>query len=125
MKTITTILFVLSVGCSINGFSQSDSIEYNHGVPVGDDDTVQNFPTRDSPPNSDLVKVPSGEIPDPLIKALKKKSIYNGWEKFPVYLNKASGIYDVRILQGSDTIVFGLNKDGNLVTIGEKTVDDQ
>jgi hypothetical protein len=121
IRLFLTIVFFL---VSLNGKAQSDSIEYNHGVPIGNDDTVQYFPDNDIAPKTKLSVVRPDQLPSQLKKALKTKSVYKGWDKFPVIFNGATKLYEVRVLQGNDTTVLGVNKDGDTVTYGKGTIDD-
>jgi hypothetical protein len=121
MRLLITMIFVLA---SLNGKAQSDSIEYNHGVPVGNDDTVQHFPDNDIAPKTKLNVVKPGQLPSRLRKALETKSIYKGWNRFPVIFNETTRLYEVRVLQAGDTTVLGVNKDGDTVTYGKGTIDD-
>jgi hypothetical protein len=123
-KSMRLLLITILVFISLNGKAQSDSIDYNHGVPIGNDDTVQNFPDNDLEPKTKLSVVDAEKLPATLRKALKTKSIYKGWDKFPVIFNHTTGLYQIRVVQAGDTTVLGVNKNGDTVTYGKGTVDD-
>jgi hypothetical protein len=117
-------IVVLFIFLSLKGIAQADSIDYNHGVPVNDDDTVQNFPEADFEPKTKLILVKPDQIPGSLKKALTRRSVYNGWDKFPVYLNETTGFYEIRVINAGDTTALAVDKKGNTVTFGKGTIDD-
>jgi hypothetical protein len=103
--------------------SQDDSTQYILGIPVSEDDTVENFPGRDLPPGQNHVRVPSEKLPEHLQKVLKNKSIYKGWHLSPVYLDKNTNLYLITI-RGKDAVrVFGLDEYGKPVTYDEVSID--
>jgi len=106
--------------------AQDDSAtQYIHGLPVTEDDTVHNFPANDLEPRNQAVVVPRDRLPGELLKTLNEKSEYKGWEKLPVVKNINTGIYTIRIVHKEDTTYLGMNENGQVVTYGRNSVDDQ
>jgi hypothetical protein len=115
-------LFLLMVCSAVN--AQQDSTVYHQGIPVSDDDTVQNFPQYDYFPKQDSEIIRYDLLPQKVQRQLKHNANYAGWNQFPVYFNRHTDIYTIRIKQGSDTTVIGLNKNGKPVTFGESSRED-
>jgi hypothetical protein len=118
-----TCLFLIAGICTAQ--AQSDSTVFHQGLPVSHDDTVRNFPHYDYYPKTRMVIVPYEQLPHKLQRSLKEKDLYKGWDQFPVYYDKNTDIYDIRFMDGSDTTVVGMNKNGKPVTYGKRSKDDQ
>lgn len=120
---ITTIICVLCFGIGDSN-AQSDSTTYQFGLPVEEDDTVQNFPQQDLAPENHYRKMSINELPVKLRKRLRT-SDYEGWEKSGVYYDKNSDLYYVRVRRGEEIRSIGLNRNGKPVTFNAATsVDD-
>jgi hypothetical protein len=125
MITRLSLITLFCVATCLVSLGQSDSTtEYRQGLPVSDDDTVQNFPARDFYPKNKYKVVPPSEVPEKVLKTLNRKSVYRGWEQMPVYLDVNIDIFYVRVRSTSDTITFGLNRQGKAVAYGRKSIDD-
>jgi hypothetical protein len=117
------LLALFWMGCS-TVHAQQDSTVYHMGLPVSDDDTVQNFPQYDYFPKQDSEIIRYDLLPQKVQRQLKHNVNYAGWDQFPVYFNRHTDIYTIRIKQGSDTTVIGLNKNGKPVTFGESSREE-
>jgi hypothetical protein len=104
---------------------QQDSTVYLQGLPVSEDDTVQNFPHYDYFPKQDSEIIRYDLLPPKLQRQLKHNVNYKGWDQFPIYFNRHTDIYTIRIKEGGDTTVIGLNKNGKPVTFGENSREEQ
>lgn len=126
MKGLKLLLLVGTISvCVVKGYSQTDSATvYRHGLPVSEDDTVQNFPQYDYYPKNIQVVIPDHHLPSKLHKTLHNNPRYKGWDQLPVYYNKNTDIYTIRILENSDTTFIGLNKNGKPVSYGNNSVED-
>jgi hypothetical protein len=120
---IIIVSFFLLMFCSTVN-AQQDSTVYHQGIPVSDDDTVQNFPQYDYFPKQDSENIRYDLLPQKVQRQLKHNTNYAGWDQFPVYFNRHTDIYTIRIKQGSDTTVIGLNKNGKPVTFGESSREE-
>jgi hypothetical protein len=117
------ILFLTLVGFS-SSYAQIDSATvYRFGLPVTEDDTATNFPSYDYAPKADSVFISASELPNRLLKTLRKDD-FIGWEKFPVYQLKATGVYMVRVRKDNDVVTYGFNEFGKPVSYGMRTHDD-
>jgi len=124
MRVVLLLAILLFVHGPLS--AQGDSAtHYIHGLPVSEDDTVQNFPANDYAPANEVIVVPAGKLPENLLNALNEKSEFKGWERLPVLKEVNTGIYRVRILNKTDTTFFGLNENGKVVSYGKNSVDDQ
>jgi hypothetical protein len=107
-------------------FAQSDSTTlFRQGLPVSDDDTVQHFPAKDFYPRTNIRSVRESDLPQKVVHTLNRKSIYEGWNRLPVYHDLNTDIFYVRVVHGSDTASYGLNRNGKAVSYGRKTIDDE
>lgn len=124
MKQILITLIFFSAGV-VQAQAQNDSTtQYIQGIPVTDDDTVQNFPREDVYPINKLIVIPDDQLPGKLRKALNKDSQYEGWNKMPVYFDKNTSLYIVQVGEGLDVKRYGFNKNGKPVTFSEYTKPD-
>jgi hypothetical protein len=122
MKCLLIQLFCFM---SVAAWSQNDSTVYEQGIPVSDDDTVQNFPRQDFYPKKKIEVLSYNAVPDKIKKALNKNSLYKGWNRLPIYHDLNTDIFYVRIVNKTDTTTYGLNKHGDPVTYGEHSVNDE
>jgi hypothetical protein len=120
------IFAFLSFGTSYTCFSQSDSTQYINGLPVNEDDTVQNFPQGDRYPHNHYRKVNASDLPGKLKTALDKNEAFRGWEQSAVYFDDNNDLYYIRVRSGADLKVIGVNKRGKAVNYNVRSsVDDQ
>lgn len=108
------MLFPLS-----RSFSQNDSTRYINGLPVSEDDTVQNFPIQDLEPKDQLVALPPNALPADLVKSLEKDELYAGWRDSTVYYDANTNLYFVHVKREGSVKIFGLNENGKPVTFSE------
>jgi hypothetical protein len=126
MKMKVLILLVPSLFACMSALAQGDSAtHYVHGLPVSEDDTVQNFPVNDYPPFNKVVTIPHQLLPEKILKSLRTKSEFKGWEQLPVLKEVNTGIYRIRIAHENDTTHFGLNENGKVVTYEINSDDEQ
>lgn len=125
MRGLKLLLFLTMMACAVNAYTQTDSATvYRHGLPVSEDDTVQNFPQNDYYPKNVRMVIPDNHLPPKLHKSLQENPRYSGWEQLPVYYDKNTDIYTIRILENSDTTFIGLNRNGKPVSYGNNSIDD-
>lgn len=105
----------MAVLCS-NVFGQSDSTQYENGLPVTNDDTVRNFPSTDYYPFEKFRKLDVAELPKKVAHALKHESQYNGWERGNIYFDVNTQLYLIQIPRNEDAYVYGVNADGKSVS---------
>lgn len=102
--------------------SPSDSTRYVFGLPITEEgDSV---PAGDAGPPDVYIVIPTSQIPKKLLKALNKDELYHGWEKLPIYQQKNTKHYIVRIADRNTVRSYGFNEDGNVVTYDEFTRKD-
>jgi|GEM_PF-5513888 len=102
---------------------QDDSTQYIDGIPVTESDTARDFPSNDFYPKDHHELIQRTKLPVQLRKVLDHNSLYHGWQQFPVYLDKNSNLYMIRIKQENILKVFGLDDHGNVVTYDEVEID--
>jgi hypothetical protein len=69
-----SVLLLLLLVCGTRLLAQDDSAtHYIHGLPVSEDDTVQNFPQEDRVPKSRIVVIPHAQLPEKILGTLEKK----------------------------------------------------
>lgn len=100
-------------------FSQSDSTRYINGLPVSEDDTVQNFLPHDAEPKNERVAVALAALPADLLRSLEKEGLYSGWKDTAVFYDRNTGLYLIHVKKGESLKIFGLNKNGKPVTYDE------
>jgi hypothetical protein len=122
MKTLT-LLYCFCVLFKVAASAQGDSTQYIHGLPVTESDTARDFPQRDFLPRENYSLIPAAEMPDKLKEVLGDKSIYKGWEKMRVYLNKNTKLYMIRIVENNVMKIYGLDDRGNPVTFDEVSIE--
>lgn len=121
MRFLVTILLTCTALCSA---AQDDSTVYRHGLPVSDDDTVQNFPERDYSPRENVVVVPHSKLPKDLKDELNENAEFKGWQDMPVLFDHNTGRYIVRIKNDTTVTTIGVNKNGKPVTYGVGTQEE-
>jgi hypothetical protein len=109
----------LSVTFLVN--AQNDSTRYINGLPVTDDDTVEQFIENDVGVKDKIRAVSTGELPRKVLKALKKGDQYNGWEDSVIYFDENTRLFMVPVKYGEGIKIFGINEDGHPVTFDEVT----
>ena len=100
-------------------FAQSDTTEFVYGIPVTEEDSVENIPFPDLEPVDNYRKLSKSDLPSGLSNSLDRKEEFKGWEKRGVYLDRNTGLYIVTIPFGDAFRIFGLDKDGKGVTYKE------
>jgi hypothetical protein len=110
---------ILVFTCVVHAIAQDDSTQYINGIPVTEQDSVDNPPPADLFPKENHQLVPRQKLPKKLLEALTEKSQFNGWEKTGVYLDTNTGLYIVTIPLDRGRKVFGLDKKGKTVTYDE------
>lgn len=122
LKIMLTAGFWLSFLVLLAQGSPSDSTQYIFGLPVTEE--VDSVPAGDHGPPDLIIKIPADKLPKKLLRTLTHDDLYRGWEKFPIYLQKNTKHYIVRVMEGNSMKVFGLNEDGNVVTFDEVAKPD-
>ncbi|HYC86708.1 MAG TPA: hypothetical protein VEB86_15855 [Chryseosolibacter sp.] len=117
------LLGVICLMLASRAWAQDDSIRYRHGIPVTENDTTENDLVEDRYPHERLTRILPENLPSQLRRALERKSVYTGWEKFPVYFNENTNLYIIRIKTDRTIKVFGLNHAGKGVTYDEMSID--
>lgn len=105
-------------------FSQADSTRYINGLPVSEDDTVQQFPQADLGPKNKLTAVPVNKLPSRLLEVLESEDQYKGWQDSTIYFEKNTGLYLVPVKYKEGVKIFGLSENGDPVTFDEITVQE-
>src|SRR5689334_15502921 len=103
-------LLMLFFFFTITGYAQHDSTRYANGLPVSQDDTVQQFPQRDLNPVNELIRTEKREVPKKIIKRLQKDKLYEGWEKVPIYFDKNTKLYVIHIPSGNTSRTYHFNE---------------
>lgn len=120
--TILLTAFLLSYSLAADG--QDDSVYFEMGLPMVIEDTATGYPYKDIEPKDQFKKLLPGDIPHRLYESLTTNEQYEGWEKFPVYLDKNTGLYIVRTSRGKNIWTFGMNGRGKPVTVMIETSKD-
>jgi hypothetical protein len=123
MEKAIIIALLLFTAPAIAVVAQSDSTQYVYGIPVTDEDSVENIPFPDLEPIDNYRKLDRSDLPSGLVKALETNDQFKGWEKRAVYLDKNTDLYIVTIPFGDAFRVFGLDKNGKGVTYKEISVE--
>jgi len=120
MNPAIVVLAALICSCGgANVFAQSDSTRYINGLPVSEDDTVQQFPRNDLGPSNKLIPLTAKQLPPSVLEALEEKAQYQGWQDSTVYFEKNTGLYIVPVKYEEGVKIFGLNENGKPVTFSE------
>jgi hypothetical protein len=122
-------LFLLAVLCFVSSqaaFSQDDdTIQFIHGLPETGEDTSQQLPQQDAPPADREVEVTLQQLPSALRETLAERPEYKGWQKATITLQKNTGYYIISIADSVRVRQFLLDKDGNQLSMNEKTRSDR
>jgi hypothetical protein len=122
-NTLLLSVIVLCVGTLAIG--QPDSTLYSNGIPMVDEDSVENIIPPDQDPKKQRVRVPEEKIPARVSKVLRSDN-YKGWEKTGLYLDKNTRLYIVTVPYADGFRIFGLDQYGKPVTYDEVSeLDDQ
>jgi hypothetical protein len=105
--------------CMQTAFAQNDSLEFIHGLPVIEDDTVQQFPQEDLEPLSNYTRIAKNEIPPRLQRTLKHDDLYKGWENSPIYLDRNTGLYILHLSSATSVRTYRFNESGKPVSYSE------
>ncbi len=106
------------VTCVISARAQeSDSTVYRFGLPVSDDDTAEQFLQYDRIPRNEWTAIPVKDLPSEVLEAITEGKQYEGWRDSTVYYEKNTGHYLVPVESEGDIIIYGLNEDGEPVTV--------
>jgi hypothetical protein len=118
-RILKPLLIALFLSLYVTVFAQDDdTVRFNYGVPIHED-SVQSFPQIDLFPKTNHQLVNQTDLPAKVRKALQKGKQYHGWHKSPVYYDKNTKLFLVRIQRGNDVKVFGLDDSGRPVTYDE------
>lgn len=117
VKTILIAAFILCHTAAV--YSQDDSTRYIFGLPVSDDDTVEQFLERDLEPKENLQAVPVSKLPSEVHEALVKEEQYRGWQDSTIYFDKNTRLFMVHVKTGASIRIYGLDENGNPVTFSE------
>jgi hypothetical protein len=101
--------------------AQNDSTRYINGLPVSEDDTVEQFIENDLGVKDKIRAVSTSELPRKVLKALKKGDQYNGWEDSVIYFDENTRLFLVPVKYEEGIKTFGINEDGHPVTFDEVT----
>ena len=115
---LTVFLFALA---TLPAIAQTDSTEYEYGLPVTDDDTAINFPSTDFFPPENLKALIPPQLPRRVLRALTKEFQYRGWEQGKLFLDKNTGNYIIEVPRGDETHIFGLTPSGKPVSFNVYT----
>ena len=119
MKNKLIILASITLLAGFSAFSQADSTRYINGLPVSDDDTVQQFPQNDLAPAKKITPVEVKNLPAKLREALEQGAQYEGWKDSTVYFDNNTQQYIVPVKYEGGVKIFGVDKDGNPVRYSE------
>jgi hypothetical protein len=119
MKRMVFTLAAIMVLVYSSAFSQGDSTLYINGLPVSEDDTVQQFPAQEVPPTDKLKPVGVPQLPDEVREALEEQSQYSGWRDSTIYFEENTGLYLVPVKYEGGVRIFGLDENGEPVTYDE------
>jgi hypothetical protein len=101
--------------------AQNDSTRYINGLPVSEDDTVEQFINNDLGQKDQIKAVSPTELPRKVLKALKKGDQYDGWEDSTIYFDENTRLYLVPVKYKDGIKTFGINESGHPVTFDEVT----
>lgn len=107
---------------SASMLAQTDSVvvnEANKNIPTVDnpDDWYSKELPHDLNPQKDWERVYAEDLPPKLVKILQNEPQYQGWEEQPVYLDKNTGLYHVRLVDANEVRKYGFDKKGHVVTV--------
>jgi hypothetical protein len=103
--------------------AQNDSTRYINGLPVSEDDTVEQFIDNDLGQKDQIKAVSATELPRKVLKALKKGDQYEGWEDSTIYFDQNTRLYLVPVKYKDGVKTFGINEGGHPVTFDEVAKD--
>ena|SRR5688572_16361098 len=116
LRSLILIAFVVLAG-QMSAFGQEkDSTRYINGLPVSEDDTVQQFLPGDLEPKSKLMEVPPEALPSAILKVLNEQEQYRGWRDSTVYFESNTRLYIIPVRSRDGVTIYGLNEDGKPVT---------
>ena len=116
---ILSVAAFLSVTFFVN--AQNDSTRYINGLPVTNDDTVEQFIENDLGVKDKIRAISTSELPRKVLKALKKGDQYDGWEDSVIYFDENTRLFMVPVKYEEGIKIFGINEDGHSVTFDEVT----
>lgn len=119
MARVVLILAAASLMSFASLAQDRDSIQYIHGLPVGEEDTVEQIPADDLGPANKITPVSLDNLPRKLRKELERGSQYDGWKDTTIYYERNTGHYIVPVRSGDGVRIFGLTRQGRPVTYDE------
>lgn len=106
-------------------YGQDDSLRYIRGLPQHGDDTVQQVPEPDYQPRDNFVEIANEQLPPAVYKTLEEGPQYHGWQDAPLMLDKNTGLYWIHFTDDSTTRSYGFNKNGDPVSVRERTKTEE
>jgi hypothetical protein len=101
--------------------AQNDSTRYINGLPVSEDDTVEQFIENDLGVKDKIRAVSTSELPRKVLKTLKKGDQYEGWQDSVIYFDENTRLFIVPVKYEGGIKTFGINEDGHPITFDEVT----
>lgn len=110
-------VLAICVAAAVPSFAQDDSVRLIHGLPVAED-TV-NEEVTSTPLLHSAEEISPDDLPAKVVRALRRKEIYRGWEEGRIFFERKPGLYRIEIPVGDVTRIFGLDTAGRPVTYDE------
>jgi hypothetical protein len=124
MKVLVTALILVIIPIIVCA-QDDDTIQYIHGLPVTGEDTLQQIPQEDLAPADSVAQISPEQLPRELLRTLNGDSIYRGWQKHSIQLDKNTGLYWVHIRESTRVRSYGFNANGKQVSIRERTITSE
>lgn len=122
MRLTTTIAVLFLTILSVCG-QDDDTVQYIHGLPQTGEDTVTQTITKDDvAPTDSIVQLSVEQLPRELVKALNDNSLYKGWEKHTLQIDKNTGLYWLHIRDRRRVRSYAFDGEGHVVSVNERTL---
>ena len=123
MKETGIAIVALLLWCTPPACAQDDdTIEFVHGLPVTGEDTAQQIPQDEVPPADSLLQLAPRQVPRKLREAFEENTLFTGWRKHQILLDKHTGVYWLHLREGNTLRRYGFTEDGNPVSIMENDI---
>ena len=116
-----TLVLALIICCPISVFAQDDdTIQFHHGLPEEQEDTVSKIQQQDFKPTDNFVEISAEQVPQELYKTLNREKLFKGWEHQVLQLDKNTGTYWLQIKDNARVRSYGLTAEGKIISVREK-----
>jgi hypothetical protein len=96
-----------------------DTIQFIQGLPVIEEDTVQQVPQPDVTPYQNKQIIKPQQLPPGVRNALNKDSLFVNWQREEILVDKNTGLYWINFNIENKRRSYGFNSRGDIVSFKE------